>query len=264
MASSVDMSRQQQKRVYESMLQKLRKQLEQQENTVTRLEATLQTATDTFEATREEISKKQDTMRTDLIKGLYEQAMRQSKNIKQQNAVTQSREVLMGTVLDPPTLETLLGKALGLDMDVMALRNLEKEEADLHKALMRNITDTVENIRIRNEHLVAMQDTVDKERMELNYVVHDEPYLVATIALAPLYFELYEFESVKTWIQDSLNRQYTVPNRTEWKDDLLPLVLAKNNPHMFNPLVENAELELATAWDEDEQREDDRLGLGLV
>ena len=231
MASQVQESKEEQKEWYDGMLQNLRKQLEQQENTVKLLEATLQTATDTFEATREEMTTKEDTMRTDLIKGIY---------------------------------DTLLAKALGFDMDVMALRDIKKEEDDLYKALMRNIKEMVENMRIMNEHLVAMQDTVDKERMELNYVVHEGPYLVATIALAPLYFELRDFKSVKTWIQKSIDRQYTVPNRTEWKDDILPLVLAKNNPQMFNPLVENAELELAAAWDEDKHRDDDLLGLGLV
>ena len=103
-----------------------------------------------------------------------------------------------------------------------------------------------------------MQEAVYKQRIELQDVVNDKPYLAATIALAPLYFEMYVFKSAEIWIRDSVNRQYDLPTEAEWpsfvKDVETVRVDKPERQSELLALVRNAEPHLLLAWAEDKRR----------
>ena len=88
--------------------------------------------------------------------------------------------------------------------------------------------------------------------------------IAATIALAPLYWELYDYPWCKKWIEAAYKRHYEVPDKVEWDDQIEPLVASRPE---LQVLIEDARWYVAKTWKEDDRQaaiDDAELQLAVV
>jgi len=118
---------------------------------------------------------------------------------------------------------------------------------------MASRAETNEERRNRFHKKAALSKKVFVEHVTM---LRDElRSIAATIALAPLYWELYDYPWCKKWIEAAYKRHYEVPDKVEWDDQIEPLVASEVASHPeLQVLLEDARWYVARTWKEDDRQ----------
>jgi hypothetical protein len=213
----------------------------------------------TYEKEIKEVLLKQTTAQSDLqtflVHKCNELVTQQLSHTKQESVVMDSRSALLNAALHPRNLDAVLTKALLLNFDVIKLHEFETRGTAVAQALVDEIKATIDSVNEMKQEVVRTQNSVELQRVQLRPLLKCQSVLAATIALAPLYWELYAHRWCEKWIEDAYNGQYDVPDKVTLNNKIEPLVALEVASHPeLQVLLENARWYLPAAWKEDDRK----------